>query len=184
MKSIFSLLFFVIFICNCVYSVNSLTLYVDPSSKSVDPKCGTTLNNSCKTFLLAYRSYSHQTDGTNSTALTLSLVDGTYKAGENGFPGGWGVRDTIYLRSLTVSSYSQRSENVILTDSTDSNPFFPYVQPSDYRLEIIISKITFVNSSYIIYSNYGADVSFLNCVFTNSTTFGGLVRTVGGSFYL
>ncbi|KAF2076717.1 hypothetical protein CYY_001974 [Polysphondylium violaceum] len=152
MKLILSLLFFLLFVCNCVYSDNSLTLYVDPSNGSVDTRCGTTLQNSCKTFLLAYQSYSRQTDGTNTTALILSLVDGIYKAADN--------------------------------DSTSLNPFFQYLQPGNHDLKIIITKITFVNSYYIVNSIYGADVRFVNCVFTNSTAKGGLVNIIGGSFHL
>jgi len=159
-------LLFILFVFGA-YSDNSLTLFVDQSSKSVDPKCGLTVDNSCSTILLAYKSYSLQTDGNNSTALSLSLADGTYSAQDNGLDGN---TDSIYLKLFSIFSTSKNYENVILTNSNALNPFFQYIVPSANVSELTVSNITFVNSTSIVAANSFIDVNFLNCVFTNTSS--------------
>ncbi|KAF2070843.1 hypothetical protein CYY_007847 [Polysphondylium violaceum] len=161
-----------IFICICFLSVclaadNGLTLYVDPSSTSIDPKCGGSIDNACTTMPKAYSSYLAQTDGTNTTQLTLQLMDGVYNASVNGVNV---MTDNIYLTSLVVSSYSNNSANVILTDSKGMLPFFYYKQQGNVAQNLGVINVTFTNSVSIVSSNSMVSVGFINCVFTNASS--------------
>jgi len=165
-----SLLLFVFLTVFCKYSNGDLTLYVDPSSKSTDTSCGQTTANACNNFIDAYSSYLKQTDGTNSTALNMVLMDGVYNATDNAVMG-----DIIYIHTLNIYSYSQDSSKCVLSGSNIKYLYFNYQSYNAAQSQsLVISNVTISHSNFfVVVGGSPVSVTFSNCVFndTQTTTF-------------
>ncbi|KAF2070699.1 hypothetical protein CYY_007980 [Polysphondylium violaceum] len=162
MKIVITLYLFIVLFISASLG-QGLTLFVDPASKSVDPKCGASASNACSSFINAYSSYASQTDGTNSTALSLELMDGTYTAKDNA-----AMSDSIYIHSLSVYSSSKNKDNCIIDGANMKYTFFYYQQGSTIAQSLSVANITFTNSTAILVSNVNLSVDFTGCLFNNS----------------
>jgi len=158
---IFFIFFFIYFLNIVRCDDNGLTLYVNPNSNNNNNECGSSIQNPCVSLGSAFKSYALQTGGSNTTTLSLQLLDGEYPA----TVGNSILQNNININTLNIYSYSNNSANVVLSGSNINYPFFNYLQTTKQSLLLSVYNVSFVNSSSIVNSTSTLSATFYNCVF-------------------
>jgi len=162
------LLFIFLFLINIIKGDNSeLTLFVNPITGNNSTQCGLTTQNACQSIIYALNSFTaSQTSSTNYTSLTLQLMDGIYEATNNSF-----INNPINITTLMINSYSNNNTNVILQSFNNQDPFLKYYDKLNINQTLSVNNITFVNSSFILFSNSSSlNVTFNGCIFRDLET--------------
>jgi len=155
------LLFIFIFLINIIKG-DSTTLFVNPTTGNNSTQCGSTTQNACQSILYALNSFTTTNNNiNNNTSLTLQLMDGIYIATNNSI-----LTNSVNITTLNINSFSNNNNNVILQGFSYQYPFLNYYDRQNINYTLSVNNITFVNSSYILYSNSSTlNVTFNGCVF-------------------